>query len=165
MRAGGIRRGKTMHKRREREQPIQRFLLDADFRRAAGLPANDLRRLRVMRTVCALALCCIAHCAVLAPERRVLTTTLDENLTPPSPAARAALTPLAVPVGLVALGLDAVLINPIAHIPDSYKNANVVFTEIPYTEYGEIVVFPMRVLTYPVIFVGSMLFYAMVPLE
>ena len=64
-----------------------------------------------------------------------------------------------------ALALDGVVINPILRIPDSFENANVVFTEVPFTGFGEILVFPMRVLTYPVIFAGSMLFYAMVPIE
>ncbi|MCR9142010.1 MAG: hypothetical protein NXI24_07140 [bacterium] len=103
------------------------------------------------------------NCAVLSSERRVLTAALDEHMAPESPVARAAFAPVAMPIGLSALILDGVIINPILHVPDSVDNANFVFEDVPFTGVGEILVFPMRLITYPVIFVGSMLFYAMVP--
>ncbi|MEQ9367259.1 MAG: hypothetical protein RIF32_23710 [Leptospirales bacterium] len=106
-----------------------------------------------------------ANCAVLIPEHRVLTRLLDEHLAPESPVARVALAPAAVPVGLAALSIDGVLINPVRRVPDSIENANFVFDEVPYAGIGEILVFPMRVVTYPVIFFGSMLFYVMAPID
>ena len=92
-------------------------------------------------------------CAVLAEENRHLARALDDNLAPDSTTAKIALAPVAIPVGFAALAVDGVLINPVAFAPESWDAATWAFEEVPYTGLGEIVVFPMRVVTFPVLFV------------
>ncbi len=96
-----------------------------------------------------------SQCAVLGKKHRVLTTELDEKLTPDSPVLQAALSPIAVPVGVASLLVDGLIINPIRYLPDSVDFANHTFKSVPFAGVGEIIVFPMRVITWPILFIGA----------
>ncbi len=118
-------------------------------------------RLFVLVVFCALP---ASACAVLQQENRVLTGALDEHAAPESPAARVALAPVAMPVGLTTLLIDGALINPVRAIEPSFELAEFVFTEVPFAGVGEVLVFPMRIITFPVLFVGAMVAHITLPI-
>lgn len=120
---------------------------------------------RTRATLVAAAMITQLHCGVLVERNRVLTGVLDEHLAPESPTARVALAPIAVPVGLSSMTLDAVLLNPISQIPGAAENTIDVISEVPWTGFGEFLVFPMRVITVPVLFTGIVLAHTLLPLD
>ena len=97
----------------------------------------------------------ISGCAVVKKKHRHVANLLDENLTPEDRASKVALAPIAIPVGLAALLVDGAAINPVLNLPKAVDDAGNVFTKIDSAGPGEIVVFPMRVVTFVVFFVGS----------
>ncbi len=103
-----------------------------------------------------------SSCAVLDEKNRPVTAALDE-LAPESPVVQAALSPLAVPVGILTLAIDGVLIQPIRSLPKALYDATWVFRGIESTGIGEIIVFPMRLITMPFIFVISELIRITIP--
>lgn len=156
--------------RRGRERSVRRHMFGADPGRISGMSAHRFGSMRIISSlVSAVVLAGLLglslNCGVLIERNRVLTGFLDENLAPESAVGQAAFAPLAMPIGLATLTVDGVVINPIRHVPDSIANANWVFTEVPFAGVGEILIGPMRILTYPVIFVGSVLFYTTVPID
>lgn len=102
---------------------------------------------------------------MLHQNNRCLTRYMDENLAPKTTAGKIALSPLAIPAGAVALAVDGVVINPVASIPGAFENASFVFNDIGFTGPFEIIVFPMRVATFPVAFVVSEILQCMIPLD
>lgn len=105
-----------------------------------------------------------AHCAVLQQKNRVLTSALDEQAAPESPVARVALAPVAIPLGLTSLLVDGAFINPVRAVQPSLEIAEFVFTDVPFAGVGEIIVFPMRIITFPVLFVGAMIAHITLPI-
>ncbi len=102
-------------------------------------------------------------CAVLKAENRPLTAYLDEHATPESAAGRAALAPLALPAGLATLALDAVLVNPLQQLPDALEVGEAPFKIAEDAGALELILFPMRVITAPVLFVGAWIFLCTIP--
>mgnify|MGYP001795404438 CR=1 FL=1 len=107
----------------------------------------------------------ILNCGVLVERNRVLTGVLDEHLAPESPTARVALAPIAVPVGLSSMARDAVLLNPLSLMPEAASDTADLISEVPWTGIGEIIVFPMRVITVPVLFTAIVLAHTFLPLD
>lgn len=120
--------------------------------------------LRVL-VISALLAGCTANCGVLVERNRVLTGFLDENLAPESPVARVALAPVAVPVGMASMSVDAVLLNPISQMPEAAELTFELIGEVPFMGVGEILVFPMRVITAPFLFCGIVLANTFLPLD
>ena len=104
-------------------------------------------------------------CAVLGEDHRYVAKALDENLSPESTAAKVALAPVAVPVGFAALLIDGAVINPVCSVPEAFDDATYVFTDVRYTGIGEVVVFPMRVLTFTVMLIGSEAAHCALPID
>lgn len=104
-------------------------------------------------------------CAVLGENNRYITKFLDEGAVPESVSAKVALAPVAVPVGLTALVVDGFIINPIVSLPKAFDEACSVFDfeRIPSAGIGEVVVFPMRIVTFVAIFVGMEIWYCFIP--
>ena len=102
-------------------------------------------------------------CAVLSEKNRYLTRFLDEELTPESSTTKAVMAPVAIPVGFTALAIDGVIINPLVVLPEAFEDASQVFTEVEFMGPLEIIVFPMRLVTFPVILVGSEIFRCTFP--
>ena len=102
-------------------------------------------------------------CAVLSEKHRHLSKYLDDNLDPQSAALEIALTPVSIPAGLSALVIDGFFINPALALPKAAEDAVSVFTKLDYTGCAEIWVFPMRIITCPIIFVGSELLRCFIP--
>ena len=114
--------------------------------------------------VACLAALLLSGCAVLDDDHWILTRACDARLAPSTDTGEAVLAPLAVPMGFTTLAIDGFLINPVSFLPESADNAKEVFTRIDSTGLWEIWVFPMRVATYPIIFVGSEIAYCTLPI-
>ena len=106
-----------------------------------------------------------SQCAVLSKDNRYLTAALDEDQVPESQTMRTLFYPLAVPTGLVAMLIDGILIHPLVSLPRAADDATFVFTEIDYMGVLEIIAFPMRLITYPVVLAGDWIFRITVPVD
>jgi len=94
-------------------------------------------------------------CAVLDKDKRIITEYLEDNITPKTKAGKIALAPVAIPVGFTTMVVDGFIVNPVRNAPKAFDDASYVFTDVEYTGPGEIFVFPMRMITFPLIFLGS----------
>ncbi len=103
-------------------------------------------------------------CAVFHPPDRPITNFLDDHLAPKNETAQTLLMPIALPVGFVSLVADAVIVNPFKQIPDAVNIAEKPFTEIDYYPSVEIIVFPMRIVTSFVMFVGAEITHCLFPI-
>jgi hypothetical protein len=105
-------------------------------------------------------------CAVLSEDYRHITRYLDENAVPESTALKVAASPLAIPTGMVSLTVDGFLINPVLNFPKAAKDAWNCFDPeiVPYST-AEIFVFPMRIVTFVVVFLGSEIGRCCIPLD
>jgi hypothetical protein len=101
----------------------------------------------------------------LSEDHRHITRYLDENAVPESTEVKIAMAPGAIPLGLTSLTVDGFLINPVLNFPKAAKDAWNVFDpeKIPYSA-AEIFVFPMRVVTFVMIFIGSEIGRCCVPI-
>src|SRR5512139_3831993 len=111
----------------------------------------------------ALALC-VSGCAVFARENRRTLNALDEHATPRSAAARWALSPLALPVGLGALTLDMLVVQPVCSVDDAWDDT----VEILWTPRGEsrfrrAVMLPLATAATPLVFSGDLLGRSLLP--
>tara|TARA_Y100001937_G_scaffold62768_1_gene86127 strand:+ start:28860 stop:29189 length:330 start_codon:yes stop_codon:yes gene_type:complete len=61
----------------------------------------------------------ISQCAFMVKENRRLTNALDSVVSPESTMAKVVLSPVFVPVGAVSLAADAIVIHPVAVIPQA----------------------------------------------
>ncbi len=104
-------------------------------------------------------------CAVLNWDNRPVTEFIDRHLAPESDAGRAALTPVAVPIGLSTLLVDATVVNPVQQLSEARELAEWPFTEVEDAGVFEVVLMPMRVLTAAVMFVGAEVVLSIVPVE
>lgn len=107
-----------------------------------------------MKRLAILLLLCLPvfNCAVINQYNRYTTNFLEENLTPETKAGKVAFAPIAFPMALTALTIDGALIRPVVSIPDSFDAAMFAF-EIESTGIFEIIVFPMRLVTFTAIFI------------
>ena len=120
-----------------------------------------------MRTlwVAALVAMTTAGCAVVDENNRPVTRFFDENAAPDSKGVRLALAPIAIPVGMTTLAIDAVLINPVLQLPEAFSETMGLVSEVDSTGPLEIVVFPMRVVTFVVVFTGLELALCLFPIQ
>lgn len=61
-------------------------------------------------------------CAIFESKNRLLLNKLDEHIQPASIPARAALAPIAIPAGALALATDAVIVHPVAVVPKAWDD-------------------------------------------
>ncbi len=103
-------------------------------------------------------------CAVLHEEHRCVTRYLDRELAPPSTTWKAALAPLAIPVGFTALVIDGAAINPVLSLPEAVDDASeVAFKSVELQGIYEVWLFPMRLMAFTVVFVGSEVLHCTLP--
>jgi hypothetical protein len=91
-------------------------------------------------------------------NRRTLNA-LDASLTPESAAARWAAAPVALPTGLVALAVDAVVVHPACSIDDAWGDTvEWLWTPDPdESRFRRAVLLPLVTLATPPVFVGDWL--------
>ncbi|TGK06444.1 hypothetical protein EHO60_15510 [Leptospira fletcheri] len=100
----------------------------------------------------------LENCAIFQRKNRILTSYLDEKVRPESTAAQIALSPVAIPVGVVSLFLDGLVLHPISVIPDALEDTYKVIWMDPTggVIFQTIVFFPKLVVT-PVFFLVDFL--------
>ena len=97
-------------------------------------------------------------CASFVDEDcRHITSVLNEKLTPVSTFGKVATAPIAVPVGLTSVLFESAIITPIDNTASAY---NFVYDMVSYeytesTGVFEVVVFPMRIVTFTTFFLGA----------
>lgn len=97
-----------------------------------------------------------AACAMANGDRRRVLNALDEHLTPASVTGRWLLSPVALPVGLVAGTADAVLVHPLSQLDDAWLDT----VEVLWTSHGDsplrrALLMPVAALSTPVVFAGD----------
>ncbi|MEI7012190.1 hypothetical protein [Leptospira licerasiae] len=99
-----------------------------------------------------------AHCASFQKENRILTTYLDEKVTPESAPAKVALAPIFIPVGLASLILDVFIIHPITVIPDAIDDTyKVIWKNSSGGIVFQTIVFVPKLIVSPVFFLVDFL--------
>lgn len=110
--------------------------------------------------------CLLGGCTVFSSSHRHTVDLLDENLTPGSRGARIALLPVAVPVGLMGLTVDAVVVNPVLAVDDAWQDTRALLWSAPdETSFRRAMFVPFAALATPVVFTGDWLWRSLWPLE
>jgi hypothetical protein len=99
-----------------------------------------------------------AGCAMAAPENRRTLLWLDDNLKPASGVARGALLPAAIPIGLAALAVDAVVVHPVTVVDDAWGDTvDLLWTTRGETPLRQALFAPIAALATPFVFAGDFL--------
>lgn len=102
-------------------------------------------------------------CAVLNEDNRYVSSAVA-SLWPESTVGKVAVSPVIGPAWIVGIVVDAVAINPVMSIPRSFFTAVAFNGMIPHVPVVEILVFPVRIIAFPIVFIGAEITYSMVPL-
>ncbi len=95
-------------------------------------------------------------CAVFNEDNRRALNQLDEWITPESTAARAALSPAAIPVGTAAGAADMVLIHPVCSIPEAWDDVYELYWKPREMEFiRKALLIPINIVLTPPTFVGD----------
>ncbi len=94
-----------------------------------------------------------ASCAMGNGGRRRLLNYLDANFTPSTTTGRWLLSPIALPVGIVAGATDAVVLHPLSQIDDAWVDTvDVVWDFGPGTDFRTVLLTPLSAVATPVVF-------------
>ena len=111
---------------------------------------------------------CAMGCAVVNKEKRSLTMWMDKNAAPENKVARAALLPVAVPVGVATLTIDGTVINTVRGVPEAFDKTNdfalFIGKKRPYRLRNfarDVWVSPVQAVVYPVVFAANLFYYVM----
>ena len=107
-------------------------------------------------------LCSILHacagCAIFDADNRRTLNALDRHLAPESSAARWALAPAGLPLGLLAGAADLVVVHPVSVVDDAWKDTvELCWTPRDESRFRRAVLLPLAILGTPVIFTGDWL--------
>jgi len=104
-------------------------------------------------------------CAILAEDNRRLLNGMDASLSPPTPAGRAALAPLALPAGLLAGVLDAVVIHPVTAADEAWGDTvELLWTPEDESRLRRAVLTPFMAAATPPVLAGSWLRRSLAPI-
>ncbi len=122
-------------------------------------------RKRLALLVAAMALVALLPgCAVVKKENRYVSRVVEATLWPDGVTARIAAAPLVAPLWVTGLVVDAVVINPVMSLPRALGTAFTAYGLIPPVPFVDILVFPVRVVMFPVAFVGAEIVYSVFPM-
>lgn len=108
----------------------------------------------------------LAACAPMRPENRYALTELNEHLVPESTAGRWALSPVAMPVGLVTYFVDGLLIHPFFVWDDAWtETRNVVWDTSGESRFRRALTFPVRIAGTPLVWTLDLLRRWLLPVE
>lgn len=97
-------------------------------------------------------------CTAVRKDSRRTLDSLDANLTPASPTARAVLLPVAIPVGFGGLLTDTLLVNPAFAIDDAWLDTvDLLWTPRDESPLRRALFTPLAALATPVVFAGDWL--------
>ncbi len=91
-------------------------------------PAFALRRRRPCCLILAVAMILagtliLNGCSLARPEKRPISLRVASTIVPKEPGKRLMMTPILIPVGLMAIIGDALIVHPISEIDDSWRHA------------------------------------------
>lgn len=125
-----------------------------------------MERLFARAASAALIALALSGCAVFERENRRTLNALDEHATPASAAARWALSPLALPLSLVAAIGDMVIVHPVCSIDDAWADTvDALWTSHGETKFRRAVMLPLATLATPVVFTGDLLARSLFPID
>ena len=105
-------------------------------------------------------------CTAFDSDHRRTLDWLDRTFTPSSSGARAALLPVAIPVGLVGLATDAVIVNPVMAIDDAWGDTvELLWTPEDETPLRRALIAPLAALATPVVFASDWLWRCLWPID
>ena len=104
-------------------------------------------------------------CAFMVEDNRRTLNALDASATPATPAGRWALSPVALPVGLVAFVADVVVVHPASAIDDAWGDTlELLWTPRDESRFRRAVMLPLVTVATPLVFVGDWLGRAVFPI-
>ena len=106
-----------------------------------------------------LLLALLSACSMKEKENRLTLNALDASFAPSSEGARWALAPVALPAGLVALAVDAVVVHPATVVDDAWGDTvEWLWTPKPdESRFRRAVLLPLSALATPLVWVGDWL--------
>ncbi len=122
---------------------------------------------RVSRTLLLLVLALTtAGCSVFSSDNRRLLNLLDEHWAPSSAAARWALAPVAAPVGITGLAIDALIVHPLSAIDDAWADTeDLLWSQRQESGLRTAVVTPLAALATPVVFGAAWIGRSLLPIQ
>jgi hypothetical protein len=134
-------------------------------RRDRLLQAPRPRGVRPQRWLAALLVLALAGCAQVKEENRRTLNALDAAATPQSEAGRWALSPVALPVGIVALVTDMLVVHPACSLDDAWGDTvQLLWTPRDESRFRRAVLLPLVTLATPLVFAGDWVGRALLPL-
>jgi hypothetical protein len=121
-----------------------------------------MRRLIMLALLCT-TLLSASGCAVVNSENRYASRAV-ESMWPESVPAQVVVAPVLVPLWAGGLVVDALVVNPVMSLPKALFTAFGINGMVPALPVVEIVVFPLRVITFPLLVLGAEIVYCTVPL-
>lgn len=104
---------------------------------------------------------CATSCALGNSDRRRALNYLDANWAPSSTTGRWLAAPVALPVGIVAGAIDAIVLHPLSQIDDAWVDTvDVVWDFDDNTEFRTVLLVPLSAVATPVVFGVTWLFRA-----
>lgn len=104
----------------------------------------------------ALALTLLCSCAVMAEENRRALNALDASIAPTTTSGRWALSPIALPTGIVTLVVDAVLVHPSTVWDDAWGDTvELLWTPRDESRLRRALLLPLVTLATPFVYVGD----------
>ena len=111
-------------------------------------------------------LLCLSGCAISERENRRTLNALDDQLTPRSDVARWALSPLALPVSLVAVTIDAVVVHPVCSIDDAWGDTvDWLWTPRGESRFRRTILLPLAAAATPFVFTGDLAARSLFPID
>ena len=99
-----------------------------------------------------------AGCAVFNKDNRRTLNALDEHVAPESTAARWALAPVGLPVGLVAGVLDMVIVHPATVFDDAWGDTKqLLWTPRDESRFRRAIMLPLATIATPFVYLGDWL--------
>ncbi len=98
----------------------------------------------------------VAGCAVMEQENRRTVNLLDAQVSPSPGAASWVLAPIALPVAVGALAVDAVVVHPVTVFDDAWDDTvDVLWTPRDESSFRRAVMAPLAALATPFVFLGD----------
>lgn len=103
----------------------------------------------------------LAGCAIGNEDRRHVLNYLDENLAPSDATARWLVSPVALPVGVVAGVADAVVVHPVTQLDDAWWDTTDLLWQFDHdSNFRTVLLTPLSAAATPVVFCVDWLFRA-----
>lgn len=108
----------------------------------------------------------LSGCALVKKDNRRLLNALDAGIAPESTAARVALAPLVLPLGLLAAAGDQLFVHPATVVDDAWRDTvDVLWTSRGETPFKRALLLPLVTIATPPFYLGDFLMRSMFPMD